>query len=298
MNSITVLYGGTSAEREVSLRSGTTVAAALEEAGYTVRLLDAATASIDQITDCEAIFPALHGTGGEDGTIQATLEARHIRYVGSDSESSRICFDKWQYRQLMEANRLPVAKGAIVGNIDYANHPLSHIPHVLKPINGGSSIDTFIIRDPNQAPVSQIEDAFRRHETMLLEELIEGIELTVGILGETPLPVIEIIPPSNGEFDYINKYNGATQELCPPQHISSEVQANAQALALQAHRAAGCRDLSRTDMIVTNDGALYILETNTLPGMTEQSLFPKMAAVAGMDMSELVSRLVTMALKR
>lgn len=274
------------------------MAEALQRAGFKVQRLDAASVSIEQMADCDVVFPALHGAGGEDGSLQATLEAHHLKYVGSGQGASRLCFDKWHYRQCMEANNLPIAKGAIVSSVDYPNHPLSQAPHVLKPVDGGSSIDTFIVREPHHAPREQIEDAFQRHPKMLLEEFISGIELTAGVLGETALPIIEIIPPNGGEFDYANKYNGTTQELCPPQHISPETQAAAQALAVRTHTTTGCRDLSRTDMIVDNKGKLYLLETNTLPGMTEQSLFPKMAATAGIDMSELVSRLVRMALKR
>jgi D-alanine-D-alanine ligase len=120
----------------------------------------------------------------------------------------------------------------------------------------------------------------------------------VGVLGKQALPVIEIIPPAGGEFDYENKYNGKTQELCPPVHVAEDLQRQAQNLAEQIHSAAGCRDMSRTDFIIRNDGSIYLLETNTIPGMTSQSLYPKMAATAGISFPDLCDRLVQMALSR
>jgi D-alanine-D-alanine ligase len=229
--------------------------------------------------------------------LQAQLETRKARYVGSDSSSSALCFDKWRYREfIVDVQNMPMARGAQVQVDNYASHPIAGGPYVLKPIEGGSSIDTYIVRDPVIAPFGQIADTFHRHPTMLLEQLIVGTELTVGILKDQALPVIEIIPPADGEFDYENKYNGATQELCPPLHISVPVQQAAQALALRAHQETGCRDFSRTDIMCDANNNLYILETNTIPGLTDQSLFPKMAATAGIDMPALCDTLVQLAL--
>lgn len=295
MTSINVICGGTSAEREVSSRSGAAVAAALETAGFTVTQLDSATASIEEIVACDVVFPVLHGAGGEDGTLQAQLDERGAKYVGSGQQASRLCFDKWRYRQAMLAAGTPMPDGAIVQIDTYHQHQLAAKPHVLKPITGGSSIDTVIIRDPAAAPLAYIDEVFTRHSSLLIEQLIIGVELTVGVLGEQALPVIEIIPPEQGEFDYENKYNGASQELCPPQHVSQRIQKSAQELALRAHRLADCRDLSRTDIMCDGAGKLYLLETNTIPGMTAQSLFPKMASTAGITMPRLVKQLVDLA---
>lgn len=274
------------------------MATALQSKGYTVTTLDPSIATFNEMIACDVIFPALHGKGGEDGTLQAEFEARGIRYVGSDSQASALCFDKWRYREFVAKQGLPVAEGAVVQADTYATHVLSAQPYVLKPLDGGSSIDTHIVRDPAQAPHEKILETFHRHPTLLMEQLIAGTELTVGILEATALPVIEIIPPSGGEFDYENKYNGATQELCPPQHVSEAVQQAAQALALQAHQATGCRDFSRTDIMCDASGTLYLLETNTIPGMTDQSLLPKMAFTAGMDMPSFCGKLVELALSR
>ena len=169
---------------------------------------------------------------------------------------------------------------------------------LVKPVDGGSSIGVCIVRRPATTISDQIRSTFETYRQMIVEELIEGDEITVGILEDTALPVIEIIPPENGEFDYENKYNGKTQELCPPQHISQEHQQAAQELALRIHKAAGCRDLSRSDFMLNRQGQLYLLETNTIPGMTNQSLYPRMALTAGISMPELVSRFVQAALSR
>lgn len=294
---VIVLSGGNSDEREVSLRSGAAVVAGLEAAGYSVKALDT-NCSDEELVNSDIVFPVLHGKGGEDGEIQARLEGLRCRYVGSDSASSQLCMDKSAYRAMMTARDLLMPSGEIVSLKAYSEHPLAKKPHVLKPIDGGSSVDTFIIRDISTIDKSAITKAFERHETLLLEELIVGAEVTVGVLGNEALPIIEIIPPQDEEFDYENKYNGKTQELIPAVHVSPEDQNAVQELALRAHMFAGCRDFSRSDFIISTDGRYYLLETNTIPGMTSQSLFPKMAAAIGMDMPALCSNLVQMAIER
>ncbi|MBC7581946.1 D-alanine--D-alanine ligase [Aeromicrobium sp.] len=298
MANIHVISGGTSDERAVSLRSGAAVAAGLEAAGHSVRILDSATIGIDEIAAADAVFLALHGAGGEDGTVQAQLETRDVKFVGTDSVASALCFDKWRYRQFVQTD-LPLPDGALVTLDEFSGHPLSQQPFVLKPFDGGSSVDTFIIRDVQSIPVEAVRASFDKHGKMLLEQLIVGIELTVGVLIDKAIGIVEIIPPSDGEFDYENKYNGMTQELCPPEHLSATVQAEARKLAETAHRITGCRDFSRTDlMLEQSSGKLFVLETNTIPGMTDQSLFPKAALSAGITMSQLCDQLVQLALRR
>lgn len=297
---VIVLTGGRSAEREISFRSGAAIQQALENRGHTVKAIDYAddvAVLKDELLRADAVVPALHGKGGEDGALQAQLEALGVCFVGSDSESSRLCMDKWQYKRRIRA-ALPTPAGELVGRETMWESALAKQPFVLKPNDGGSSIDTFIVTDPQKADRQKISAAFARNPEMLLEELIPGVEITVGVLGDEALPVVEIIPPPDGEFDYENKYNGKTQELCPPLHVSPENQKEAQRLSLLAHRLCGCRDLSRTDLFVTPGGELSIIETNTFPGMTNQSLYPKEAAVAGIPMDELVDRLARMALSR
>jgi len=297
MYKIVVLAGGTSNEREVSLRSGAAVAKALEAKGHHVTVLDPAR-DLARLGSPDVIFPALHGAGGEDGTLQACLETLGIPYVGSGVATSAMCFDKWLYRRVMLAAGLPIANGALVSAATIWKSPLVQKPFVLKPSQGGSTLDVHIVRDPQSADKAKIEADLNRYGMMLLEELADGIELTVGVLDGRALPAVEIIPPEHGEFDYENKYNGKTQELCPPQHIDDEMHGKIKLLAEQAHRIAGCRDLSRTDVIITKSGHIVLLETNTLPGMTDQSLFPKAAQAGGMPFEELVDSLVTLAVHR
>jgi D-alanine-D-alanine ligase len=301
MVTVAVLAGGISEEREVSLRSGANVANALRARGYKVVECDPKNGPETlwpQLEHIDVAFPALHGRGGEDGSLQPQLEARHIVYVGSGIQASRLCFDKWRYAELLKTQDINCPQTELVNLGEFEASPLSQKPFVLKPNDGGSSIDTFIVREPTRFKFDEVRESFVRHPKMLLQELIEGIEITIGVLNEKPLPVIEIIPPANQEFDYTNKYNGASQELCPPQHVNQSVQAKTQTLALQIHRLTGCRDMSRTDMMIDRSGQLFVLETNTIPGLTEQSLLPKAAAAAGLAMPELVDRLVQAALKR
>jgi D-alanine-D-alanine ligase len=294
---IVVLAGGTSGEREVSLRSGAAVAKALETKGHVVTMVDPKD-GLDALGEPDVVFPALHGAGGEDGTVQAELEKRNIACVGADSVASALCFDKWAYRIKLQEAGLPVAKGEMVTAQSFDESPLAQKPYVLKPVDGGSTIDTFIVRDPATANKKEINEALGRYDEMLLEELIEGVEITVAVLGQTPLTPVEIIPPEGGEFDYENKYNGKTRELCPPKHVDDTAQYQAKGLALKAHDLTSCQDLSRTDFIIRNDGSPVILETNTLPGMTDQSLYPKAAAASGIPFADLVDQLVKMAKAR
>lgn len=301
MISVAVLMGGTSSEREISLRSGSAVASALQEAGYSVISVDIQTDIehyLPALKKCDVVFPVLHGKGGEDGVIQKFFEEHDLRFVGSDSISSTLCANKWEYKKKLEKAEVLTPKAALVTSQTIWSHPFVTQPFVLKPYDGGSSIDTFIVRNTVQVDTQRINEALARHDEMLLEQLIEGSEITVGVLNQTALPVIEIIPPDQGEFDYENKYNGSTQELCPPVNIKKDVQAKAQAIAVAVHELTGCRDMSRTDFMVDAENDLYVLETNTIPGMTDQSLFPKAAATAGISMSDLVDKLIQAALAR
>jgi D-alanine-D-alanine ligase len=301
MSSVIVLAGGTSDEREISLSSGKSVAKALERASHRVRTLDPAQgldSLLPKLQKADVIFPALHGKGGEDGESQKFLEDYCIPYVGPDSRASALCFDKARYAELLHQHGLPVPDTELVKYEGYLKSGLRRKPFVLKPNDGGSSIDTFIVRDTEAANDPAIKKAFSRHKTMLLQKLIEGDEITIAVLGNETLPVIEIIPPEGGEFDYENKYNGQTRELCPPKHVSQNMQRQAQDLALKIHRLTGCRDMSRTDIMVTPSNDLYVLETNTIPGLTDESLLPKAAKEAGYDMAALCDKLVRMALSR
>ena len=304
---VLLLTGGVSNERDVSLRSGQAIHDALLGAGHKVKLADPADDGFDLATltqDIDVVFPALHGEGGEDGILQKQLEDLGIQFVGSGSVASVLCWRKLQYKELLQANQLPASEGVIITAKDLRDDSSTSYhakylqrPFVLKPDQGGSSLDTLIIRTPTTADLDKAYDLLVNHYPtgMLYEPLIDGIEITVGILNQEPLPIVEIIPPQGLEFDYDNKYNGKTQELCPPKHIGEDLQIIAQELALKIHNLANCSGLSRTDMMVDRHQQLHVLETNTMPGMTTTKLLTKIVRQAGYTKTEMINQLLTTA---
>ncbi len=294
---ILVIGGGISDERSVSLRSAKSVAVSLEQSGHKVKLYDWDGSQgwlRDNLDKFDVVFPVLHGVGGEDGQIQSIIEDYSVAYVGTRSQASANCMSKRITQATLTSNGVLVPDGLVVDLAQYKTHSLRLKPHVLKPVNGGSSIDTLLIDDSSKINADDLDKLFNKHQSMLLEEQIVGQEITVPYLQGKELPVIEIIPPDGQDFDFDNKYNGKTQELCPPKNIPSDVQQKASKLAKQVHHIMDCRHFSRTDMIV-KDGQIYVLEINTIPGMTDQSLFPKAASVAGMTMPQLTDYLVIIA---
>lgn len=286
-----ILGGGISPEKEVSHRSATAVKQALEALNHTVTYIDPETTSVDEIIlqakASDGVFPILHGIGGEDGSLQVIFEKEGIPYFGPRPDACRDTFDKADFKRILEKHTIPTPRWNVVSEHSFTDDPLTKEPFVLKPISGGSSIDTFIIRElPYDA--APLNEALSRYGTMMIEELIEGSEVTVGILEDTALPVIEIIPPADQDFDYENKYNGATKELCPPVNVSDASQALSQKLALEAHRVTNCGSISRTDIMIDKQGNQFVIDTNTIPGLTNQSLYPKAALVAGYSWTELV----------
>lgn len=296
---IVVLGGGTSPEREIALRSSNAVADALRRAGYNVIYIDTkdGVGQLDTLPADSIVFPILHGVGGEDGTIQAELEKRGLPYFGTKSKESLDCFDKTRSRRIMTEAGIPMADGVVVDAKSYWSHELITQPHVLKVSKGGSSIGTYIVRNPANIDKAKVKEVFDLDEWAIIEKLIEGPEITVPIFDVSALPVIEIRPPKDGEFDFENKYNGETQELCPPETVDENIQVAAQRLSEQVHKTLGARHFSRVDLMVNEDGGLIVLELNTIPGMTDQSLYPKSAAVAGMPMEELAKKFVEMVVR-
>ena len=294
---ILVLSGGSSNEREVSLRSAKSVKDALVVNGHTVHEYDPA-AGLDGLRQyvgrVDVVFPVLHGRQREDGEVQQALESLGLPFVGANAAVSRLCFDKHQFNQAIYERGFIIPLSQLVDRQQFDQSPLIRNPYVLKPIDGGSSIDTLVVTDPSQ-PRLQVDELFQKYSQLLLQELIVGTEITVAVLGNKALPVIEIIPPQGEEFDYENKYNGKTQEICPPLSVSREHQVIAQQLALDIHQQLGVRHFSRTDMMIDQAGNIYVLELNTIPGLTDTSLFPKAAKAAGIDMGQLVEQLVQMA---
>jgi D-alanine-D-alanine ligase len=293
---IAVMLGGPSAEREVSLRSGAGVANALRSLGCQVQEVDPQDGSFTLAPGTDVVFLALHGTYGEDGTVQEQLEKLGVPYTGCDVESSRIAFDKVATKKRCLAAGVPTAKFLVIDS-DQAPWPNGwQPPVVVKPVRQGSSVGLQFVERISDWPAA-IREAFRFDSELLVEEKIEGRETTVGILNGRALPVVEVRPKAGG-YNYQNKYTaGRTDYFCPAEFDRAVTQ-RIQKAALDAFHAVGGRDYARVDVMVKPNGDPVVLEVNTLPGMTETSLLPKAAAAAGMSYPELCRHMVDMALGR
>lgn len=293
---ITVMLGGPSAEREVSLSSGVAVAAALRSRGHEVFELDPRETGWTLPSGTDVVFLALHGTYGEDGTVQAALDQLGALYTGCDAKASRIGFDKVLTKERCVAHGVPTARFAVVESETTPWLRGWNPPVVLKPVCQGSSVGLQFVERVADWP-GALEEALRHDARVLVEEKISGRECTVGILGEETLPIVEVRPKA-GIYDYKTKYSaGTTDYLCPAPFDEATTQ-RVQAAALAAFRAIGGRDYSRVDVMVRANGDPVVLEVNTLPGMTETSLLPKAAAAAGINYAELCERMVRLALRR
>lgn len=293
---VLVLSGGDSPEREVSLRSGSAITDALRKASINVTEYDPINGNkqmLELAKNADIVFPILHGKNGEDGVIQELLESVNVKFLGSNSKVSRVCFDKEETHKILESKGVVMPKYKIVCKTDIDDSIFSK-PFVLKPNNGGSSLDTLVARELNSMTTNKAKELLTKYDFMIAEELIEGTEITVAVLGDQVLPAILILPPKDSEFDYDNKYNGKSKEICPiPDEILDEkTRLKAEKIALKIHNILGARHLSRTDMIVDGSGKIYVLELNTIPGMTNQSLFPVAAGAVGLTMEKLVLRLI------
>jgi D-alanine-D-alanine ligase len=293
---ITVMLGGPSAEREVSLRSGAAVAQALRSLGHTVSKLDPRTPEWTLPEKADVVFLALHGTYGEDGAVQQQLDKLGVPYTGCGAEASRIAFDKVLTKQCCLKAGVPTAK-FVTANSPEAPFPKNFPPpFVVKPTRQGSSVGLQFV-DRAEGWLGALADALRFDSEVLVEERIVGRETTVGILDGKALPVVEVCP-KKGSYDYTNKYTaGKTEYFCPADFDAATTK-RIQAAALGAFQAVGGRDYARVDVMVRADGSPVVLEVNTLPGMTETSLLPKAAAAAGMNFSQLCQCMVDLALKR
>ncbi|MFR3312048.1 D-alanine--D-alanine ligase [Collinsella stercoris] len=306
---IAVLAGGTSDEREISLASGKNVVHALTEAGYgSVELIDpAAPTFLEHMTGdrWDAAFIALHGIGGEDGRIQHVLEFLGIPYTASSPLASGIAMDKDLSKLLYRRAGLPVAPSVTFGHADMP--PLEEIVAVVgeqsfvKPVVNGSSYGISLAKDPSEL-ANAIEVAFEHGEKVMVEKRVFGTECSVAAVGDgetlRALPVVEILVPEQSEFYDLEVKYADPKDLhripaCLPENVYTQVQE----IACRAHEALGLYGISRTDVIVTEDGPV-ILETNNIPGMTPESLVPDEARHAGIPFSELCAELVDLALKR
>lgn len=293
---ITVLRGGPSAEREVSLRSGAAVAQALRSLGHQVDEVDPIPGDLQIPAGTQVVFLALHGTYGEDGTVQSELEELGLPYTGCGVSASLYAFDKILTKRRCLKAGVPSAR--FERFID-ASAPWPNgwkPPVVLKPTRQGSSVGLQFVDRIEDFP-SALAESLGHGGEVLMEERIVGRETTVGILDGSPLPVVEVRPKS-GSYDYANKYTAGRTEYFCPADFEPAVTAQIQQAALAAFHAVGGRDYARVDVMVQPDGSPVVLEVNTLPGMTETSLLPKAAAAAGVPFPQLCERMVQLALRR
>jgi len=293
---IAVMLGGPSAEREVSLRSGTAVAKALRSLGHNVVEIDPQKREFDLPGETEVVFLVLHGTYGEDGTVQRQLEKLGAVYTGCDAGASRIAFDKVLTKQRCLEAGIPTAKYLVVNSVKTPWPQDWRPPLVVKPVRQGSSVGLQFVERVEDWQ-NALTEALKFDSEILVEEKILGRETTVGILGDEPLPVVEVRPKA-GSYDYRNKYTaGCTDYFCPAPFDVATTR-RIQDAARGAFKAVGGRDYARVDVMVRASGEPVVLEVNTLPGMTETSLLPKAAAAAGLNYAQLCQRMVDLALKR
>ncbi|MBW1751955.1 MAG: D-alanine--D-alanine ligase [Deltaproteobacteria bacterium] len=304
--SIALLSGGISSERDVSIASGNQVYEVLDRDKYEVIRYDPKTDLPKLVADAAGIDAALiilHGPYGEDGTVQGLLDLLDIPYQGSGVLGSAIGMNKLVSKQLYKSAGIPVAPDMTFKSIDMietrAVVDQLGMPLVIKPVTSGSSIGLSIVKSED-ALNDALEKAFAEDHEVMIESYIKGVELTGGVIGNEELqalPIVEIIPGEEFDFfDYTAKYTpGATEEICPAR-IDETTTQKAQSYAKMAHRALCCKGYSRTDMILA-DGELYVLETNTIPGMTPTSLLPQAAQAAGIDFSRLLDKLIELCLE-
>ncbi len=306
MKKVLVLMGGTSEEREVSLRSGQAVSQALQEKGYEVESLDfnpRVLGDIEKIKP-DVVFIALHGKNGEDGTVQGYLELLGIPYTGSGVAASAIGMDKVLTKKILCYEGLPTAEFEVILRSGFTPETFAAdslierfgLPVVVKPPTQGSSVGTTIVRNKEDL-MPAVEKALAFGEEVLIERFIAGTELTVAIIGNDEplvLPVIEITA-QNEYYDYESKYTPGMSAHIIPARISAEAGKMIEGIARKAYRALKCRGFSRIDFIIDQNGNPYILENNTIPGMTATSLIPDAARAAGISFPELVDKIVKMA---
>ena len=294
--SVTVLMGGWSAEREVSLASGAACADALNDVGYDVTRVDVSRnlkTLIDALKPApDVVFNALHGRFGEDGRIQSLLDILGLPYTHSGVLASALAMDKQSAKALFAARGIPCPEGKLLTIAEIGDSMPLNPPFVVKPNNEGSSVGVMVIRQGDNRVTF---DNWPYGDDVLVEQYIDGRELTVAVIGDRALGVTEL-RPNVGFYDYEAKYtDGKTEHLCPAP-IPDEITELAMEYAVLAHRALGCRGVSRSDFryddTESSPGRLYMLEVNTQPGMTPLSLVPEQAAHAGMSMSDLVAWMV------
>jgi D-alanine-D-alanine ligase len=294
---IAVLKGGPSSERAVSLATGAGIARALRSLGAEVTEVDVENADFTLPNDTELAFIALHGTFGEDGQLQQILEDRGVPYTGEGVAGSWCAFDKIASKQKFTQHGVTTPHWEV---IRAGQQPTLPLPYVIKAPRQGSTVGVYIVKEESQAAPA-LRDAAKYDNEFLIEQFVPGRELTIGVLGDLALPVLEIIPKS-GFYDFNNKYpflnpqgGGGAQHVCPAA-IPGDLTSKIQDLALLATRSLGLNVYSRVDVMLSERNEPFVLEINTIPGMTEASLLPEAAAVAGITYPQLCARIIELSL--
>jgi D-alanine-D-alanine ligase len=290
---IAVLMGGPGSERDVSLATARGVSKALRSRGAEVFEIDVRDENFELPKNVDVAFITIHGTFGEDGQIQRILEKRGVPYTGDGVRESEIAFDKIESKKKFEAAQVATPRWEVISGSERPTLPL---PFVIKAPRQGSTVGVYIIRENNQLETS-LAEARKFDRRLLVEEFISGRELTVGVLGNEVLPILEIIP-KGGFYDFANKYpflnpqaGGGAEHVCPA-NIEESLTRKIQDLALRAYRSIGLRVYSRVDVLLPAKAEPSVLEVNTIPGMTEASLLPEAAAAAGIKYDELCLRII------
>lgn len=291
---ILVVTGGKGSERDISLLSAGELQKALKELKHFVEVFDHQEGYINlgaKVKDFDLVFPMLHGGEGEDGKLYEFLHYKNVPFIGSNFKGAKIAFDKILFKKYCVKNNLPTLKWREVKTSK--DILMFGTPCVLKAARGGSSIEVEIIRSGKDLKKSSVGKLLKIKDRLFVEKYMVGVEITVGILGDKPLPPVEIIPPNGEWFDYENKYSGETKEIVGAPSVGKSVVKKAQKYALKIHKDLNLGPYSRTDFIVVND-IPWILEVNTPGGVgfTSESLFPKAAKAIGFEFKDLVNHLI------
>jgi D-alanine-D-alanine ligase len=296
---IAVLLGGPGSEREVSLATGKGVAKALRSLGAEVIEIDVRNEDFELPNDVDLAFVTIHGTFGEDGQIQKILERRGIAYTGEGVTTSEIAFDKIRTKERFREHGVTTPPWEVIHT---GERPTIPLPIVVKTPRQGSTVGVVIVKNENELE-SAINEASKYDRELLIEKFVSGRELTVGVLGDQALPILEIIP-KGGFYDFNNKYpflnpqaGGGAEHVCPA-NIDAKKTKEIQELALRAFRAAGLQVYARVDAILSENGQPFILEINNIPGMTETSLLPEAAAAVGIGYADLCARIIALSRRR
>ncbi len=283
---IGVLMGGTSSEREISLKTGRSIYKALRQEGFKPIAIDVGKDIVSDLKKhkIEVAFIALHGPLGEDGTIQGLLEVLGIPYTSSGVLASALAMDKVKAKEIFQAHQIPTPAWQVAQKGQKAR--IQKFPVVVKPVRQGSAVGVTIVENQSQLP-GALRQSFRYEDTAIIEQYIQGKELTVGVLNDQPLPVIHIIP-QNKFYDFESKYAPGGSRHIIPAGLSSSLEKKARFLGVAAHQSLGCRGATRVDMILDNQNRFFVLEVNTIPGMTETSLLPDAAKACGYSFNKLV----------